>query len=294
MRPPRGPARHGNIADMNTVGDLDIDQAVTELSTGQGYLLFENFFSREWTDEARRLTYRLAREEPDRTSHFHGDETESTQKRVWNLPAKGEVFQRICSDERILALMQPLLGDDLMLSSFAANILYPGAPAQEGHVDYPYWDLHARSRWPRTLNASFFLAVETVVILDDFTIENGATAIVPGSQKLAAWPDSERFAAESIRLTPPAGSLFMFPALLWHAGQANRSQHSRAALLGSYTCKSIKPIEDWSRCIDPDEATGYSDRMRALLGLDYAYPAVMDALPARSSEGARSQKTITD
>ncbi len=279
---------------MGTVGDIEIERAVAELSTGRGYLLFENFFSEELIDEARRLTYRLARGEPDRASHFHGDEIETTQKRVWNLPAKGEAFRRLCSDERLLAIMEPLLGDDLMLSSFAANILYPGAPAQEGHVDYPYWDLHARSHWPRTLNASFFLAVEAVVTLDDFTIENGATAIVPGSQKLAAWPDPERFAAESIRLATPAGSLFLFPALLWHAGQANRSQGSRAALLGSYTCKSIKPIEDWSRCIDPDEAKDYSGRMRALLGLDYAYPAVMDALPARSSEGKRSRKAINN
>ncbi len=279
---------------MSTVGGLDIDRAATELLTGRGYLLFENFFSRELIDEARRLTYQLARGEPDRAAHFHGDETETTQKRVWNLPAKGKVFQRMCSDERILAVMEPLLGDDLMLSSFAANILYPGAPAQEGHVDYPYWDLHTRSRWPRTLNASFFLAVETVVTLDDFTLENGATAVVPGSQKLAEWPDPDRFADASIRLAPPAGSLFMFPALLWHAGQANRSQGSRAALLGSYTCKSIKPIEDWSRCIDTNEAKSYSGRMRALLGFDYAYPAVMDALPARSSEGKRSRKAIND
>ncbi len=285
------------MADMSAVAAggierIDIERAVAELSTGRGYLLFERFFPQETIDEARRLTYRLARDEPDRAAHFHGDETEARQKRVWNLPAKGEAFRRLCADERLSAILAPLLGDDFMLGSFAANVLYPGAPAQEGHVDYPYWDLHARGHWPRTLNASFFLAVEAVIMLDGFTIENGATAIVPGSQKLAAWPDPERFAAESIRLTAPAGSLFLFPALLWHAGQANRSQAPRAALLGSYACKSIKPIEDWSRCIDPGEAEGYSSRMRALLGLDYAYPAVMDALPGRSSEGRRSRKAI--
>jgi ectoine hydroxylase-related dioxygenase (phytanoyl-CoA dioxygenase family) len=282
-----------SVVETTGIDVSDIDQAVSELSTGQGYLLYERFFPPEIIQQARDLTYQLACDEPHRTSHFHGDETEITQKRVWNLPAKGDVFRQLCSDERILAIMEPLLGDDLMLSSFAANILYPGAPAQEGHVDYPYWDLHARSHWPQTLNASFFLAVEVVIALDDFTLENGATAVVPGSQTLAAWPDPERFAAESIRLTIPAGSVFIFPALLWHAGQANRSQRNRAALLGSYTCKSIKPIEDWSRSIDPKEAAGYSDRMQALLGLNYPYPAVMDALPARSSEGTRSQKPVS-
>ena len=179
-----------------------------------------------------------------------------------------------------------------MLSSFAANVLHPGAKAQEPHVDYPYWDLHARDRWPRALNASYHLAVESVIPLDEFTVENGATAVVPGSQELACWPDPEAFAARHVRLTMRPGSLLLFPALLWHAGQTNHSGASRAALLGSYTIKSVKPIEDWSRCIDRDEALGYDKAMQDLLGLHYPYPAVMDRLPGRSSEGARSQQSI--
>ena len=95
-------------------------------------------------------------------------------------------------------------------------------------------------------------------------------------------------------VTGPAGSLLVFPALLWHAGQANRTSTSRAALLGSYTCKSIKPIEDWSRCISAETIAGCGERMKALLGVGYAYPAVMDELPARSSEGARSKKNIAE
>ena len=117
-----------------------------------------------------------------------------------------------------------------------------------------------------TLNASFFLAVETVVMLDDFTLENGATALVPGSQKLCRWPDPDEFQAKHIRLAAPAGSLFMFPALTWHAGQTNQTPDPRAALLGSYTCKSIKPIEDWSRCITPETIAQCDDRTKAPAG----------------------------
>jgi len=266
-----------------------VDEAVHELTQGSGFLLLEGLYPDALVAEARERTYELARSEPDRASHFHGGDAVQTQKRVWNLPDKGQVFQELCSNDRLLALMRPILGDDLMLSSYAANVLYPDAPAQEAHVDYPYWDLHAREHWPRTLNASFVLAVETVLMLDDFTIENGATAILPGSQTLAQWPDPEKFAAESVRVTGRAGSLLVFSALLWHAGQHNHSQQSRAALLGSYTLKSIKPIEDWSRTIRPETLAGASVEMRALLGADYAYPAVMDALPGTSSEGARAK-----
>lgn len=274
------------------VGPGDVESAVAELCEGRGYVIFEDFFALELVQSARERIYRLVGEEPGRTSHFYGDDVNQAQARVWNLPAKDEVFRRLCADERMLAILRPILGEDLMLSSFAANVLHRGARAQEPHVDYPYWDLHDRERWPRGLNASYFLAVESVIPLDEFTVENGATAIVPGSQRLACWPDTADFAARHIRVTMRPGALLLFPALMWHAGQSNRSDASRAALLGSYTMKSIKPIEDWSRCIDREEALGYGQGMQDLLGLHYPYPAVMDRLPGRSSEGTRSTKSI--
>lgn len=273
---------------MNT----DPEQAVNELINGSGYLIIENHFSADQVKEARTLLYQLADTEPDRTSHFHGDAPEQTQKRVWNLPAKGSIFRDMICDNLILSLMKPIIGEDLMLSSYAANITYPGAPAQEPHVDYPYWDLHKTENWP-AINASYHLAVEVIVMLDDFTMENGATAYVPFSHKKAVWPDSKQFQTSAKRACAPAGSVMIFPALLWHAAQANQSQGPRAALLGSYTNKNIKPIEDWSRCIDPSELKNYSEPMRQLLGDGYAYPAVMDQLPARSSQGTRSRKNIT-
>ena len=273
-------------------GSPDVEGAVQELCHGCGFIVLEDFFPADLVAAARDEIYRLVEQEPNRTSHFYGDEENPAQARVWNLPAKCDLFRRLCADERMLAIMRPILGEDLMLSSFAANVLHPGAQAQEPHVDYPYWDLHARDRWPRALNASYHLAVESVIALDEFTVENGATAIAPGSQKLARWPDPETFAANHIRVTMRPGSLLLFPALMWHAGQTNRSGASRAALLGSYTIKSVKPIEDWSRCVDREEARGYAKAMQDLLGLHYPYPAVMDRLPGRSSEGARSSQSI--
>lgn len=270
----------------------EVEALVAELCSGSGFVVLDDFFAPDLVQRARERIYQLIDDEPGRTSHFYGDDVNQAQSRVWNLPAKDDVFRRLCADERMLAILRPILGEDLMLSSFAANVLHRGAQAQEPHVDYPYWDLHDRERWPRALNASYFLAVESVIPLDEFTMENGATAVVAGSQKLARWPDTAEFAQRHIRVTMHPGALLLFPALMWHAGQSNRSHASRAALLGSYTMKSIKPIEDWSRCIDRDEALGYDQAMQDLLGLHYPYPAVMDRLPGRSSEGSRSKKSI--
>lgn len=273
---------------------VDIEAAVAELTDGAGYLLIEGFYSPAEVREAHDLIYRLAEDEPQRTSHFHGDETVVTQQRIWNLIEKGEVFRRMVADERLLSVLPPILGDDFTLASYCANILFPGAPAQEPHVDYPYWDLHERSHFPRALNASFFLEVETLAMLDDFTVENGATALAPGSQKLAQWPTTETFDEQHIRITGPAGSLLLFPALTWHAGQRNASALPRAALLGAYTCKFVRPLEDWQRGLSPQTVAHCDARLRSLLGLDMPYPKVMDELPGVSSGGQRSHRRVND
>ncbi|MFO1069776.1 MAG: phytanoyl-CoA dioxygenase family protein [Geminicoccaceae bacterium] len=268
-----------------------IAAAVHDLTAGKGYVMLEGFHGPDQVAEARELIYRLAEEEPERTSHFHGNERVRTQKRVWNLPDKGRVFRDICGDERLLAMLEPVLGD-VRLASFAANVLYPGAPAQEAHVDYPYWDLHKPERFPMGLNPSFMLEVETLVMLDDFTLDNGATALVPASQRDCVWPDQDSFARRHIRATGPAGTLLLFPALTWHAGQANTSRGNRAALLGCYTAKFVKPLEDWKLGLSEATRADLSPRMVRLLGLDETYPAVMDGLPGRSSEGTRAREGV--
>ena len=234
----------------------------------------------------------LAGDEPARTSHFHGDDEVVTQKRVWNLIEKGEIFRTMAAEPRMLAILERILGDGLSLGSIAANVLYPGAPAQEPHIDYPYWDLHARDSFPATLNASFFLGVESLIMLDDLTEENGATALVPGSQKWAEWPTVEAFEAKKIRLTGRAGTLVLFPAFMWHAGQENRSDAPRAVVLGCHVSKFVRPLEDWRAGLSPETVGALSPRLRELLYLDHPYPAVMDELPGRSSEGTRSKREL--
>ena len=280
------------MSDTAGAAKIDVEAAIAELTGGAGFVRFEGFYSPAETREAREIVYASAEHEPTRASHFHGDDEVVTQKRVWNLIDKGEIFRTMAAESRMLAILEPLLGRGLSLCSIAANVLYPGAPAQEPHIDYPYWDLHTRENFPNTLNASFFLGIESLIMLDELTEENGATALVPGSQKWASWPTSAAFEAKKVRLTGPAGTLVLFPAFMWHAGQENRSDAPRAVVLGCHVSKFVRPIEDWKAGLRPETVGALSPRLRELLYLDHPYPAVMDALPGRSSEGTRSTREL--
>ena len=267
--------------------EIDIESTVRELTEGSGYVVFPGFFAEDVTTEARELLRALTEAEAE-DAEPESDEAAGpaaaaasmrsavpTHKRVWNLIEKGAVFRAIAEESRMLAVMEPILGHDFVLSSIAGSILQPGAPKQEPHVDYPYWDLYDPARWPLGFNTSFHIEVETLVMLDEFTTENGATAILPGSHKRCAWPDAEEFERDHVQATGPAGSLLMFSAPIWHAGCENRSAAPRTALLSAYHCKFIRQLEDFRLGVSAETLAQCSERLRYLMGIDQPYPTVM-------------------
>ena len=76
-----------------------------------------------------------------------------------------------------------------------------------------------------------------VVALCDFTPDNGATSVIPGSHRR---PDLQRrsgsleYHPDELVLTGPAGTAFVFCGHLLHRGTRNRSTASRPALQVSW------------------------------------------------------------
>src|SRR4051812_27281004 len=87
-----------------------------------------------------------------------------------NLTNKHSAFREAVQTPLLMDLLTDLLGDDFILGSLHARATYPGAPLQGIHRD---WILDRRIPFPTHVN--------TMWMLDDFTTENGATRMVPGS-----------------------------------------------------------------------------------------------------------------
>jgi ectoine hydroxylase-related dioxygenase (phytanoyl-CoA dioxygenase family) len=65
------------------------------------------------------------------------------------------------------------------------------------------------------------LLLNTLVMLDEFTPDNGATYLLTGSQKSGDKPTDEDFFSRADRALGPAGSIVIFNSNMWHAGGAN-------------------------------------------------------------------------
>jgi len=260
--------------------------AIEALLEGPGYYLVEGVFSPDEVAEANRVINHHS-DGAQGATHFHGAHEDKIhlQRRVWNLLNKGQVFIDMVQHPLVMKTFAKVLGKQFILGSFAANRLLPGAPGQEPHLDYPYWDMHDLDEFPASFNALFHMNCQSLISLHEFTAENGATAIVPGSQKRGVYPKAKDFEAERIQLECAAGSLLVFTGMTWHCSMPNQSKGERTSVLGQYLPKFVKPMEALDQSVDAKVRDSASPALRQLLGVDLRYPELLEEAEAGNAEG---------
>ena len=215
----------------------------------------------------------LQRELPGRND-FEGYKSE----RVYALLAKSEVFADLVSHPLVLELCEPLLGPNFMLGACLAINTHPGETVQPLHFDDSFYKV------PRPRPA---YGISTFWPIDDFTVENGATEIIPGSH---LWGDEVPIGAAFDKsfmpgfvqpeeshpgLEPavmPAGSLMITMGTLWHRGGANRSGASRLVITPQYCAAWCRQMESMLLSVPPETVARYPARVQQLLGYNIHPP----------------------
>lgn len=105
-------------------------------------------------------------------------------------------------------------------------------------------------------------------MMDDFTVENGATACVPFTQREASWPDEDLFEQTFIQTTGKKGTILLFTGLLNHAAQENTTEKMRTSVLGQYLPKFVRPMEDFDKGTSQEVRDRATPRMKQLLGMN--------------------------
>ena len=172
--------------------------------------------------------------------------------------------------------MSKLLGTEFFCGSYCASRLLPGSPGQELHIDYPYWDYYKKETFPLGLNSSFAQNCQATIPLDICSVESGATAYIPGSQKKLHYPNQNDDFTNKQQMVAKPGDLVFFNGNCWHGASPNKSDHQRAALLIEFLPKYIKPVEDLVSYLDEEFKKNLNNKVRQLLGLNYEYPKIMD------------------
>lgn len=133
--------------------------------------------------------------------------------------------------------------------------LEPGQPAQMIHRDRWAW-----GTWLKGVEPQF----NTIWAITDFTRENGATQVVPGS---TTWPDDRK--AEPGEITQAVmsrGSVLLYTGSVFHAGGANRSDGERIGLNITYSLAWLRQEENQYLSCPPEIARELPTELQDLLG----------------------------
>ena len=193
-----------------------------------GYAIIEEYL--DPADVAAKSVdlHRVLDSVPTGRNDFEGYST----RRIYALFAKTRLFDAQAIDPMVLEVVGRRLGPGFQLSAPVGISIGPGEIAQPVHRDD---DVYPLARPHRDL------VVNTMWALDDFTEENGATVVFPGSHR---WTDGEPIESEARRAVMPAGSLMIYLGGLAHGGGANRTEQSRLGVIIEYCAGWLRPQEN--------------------------------------------------
>lgn len=241
-----------------------------------GYVVVENVLDAGSLSQVRNRVEELYQSEgEDAGSEFRKEEG---SRRLANLVDKGEIFERLIAMPQILELVGHVLGPNFKLSSFNARSANPfSSEAQPLHCD--------ASALP---DDKGFWVCNTIWLLDDFTAENGATRVIPGSQNWRELPqdtlgDPVATHPQEVLLTAPAGSVVVMNTHAWHGGTANQTGNHRRALHAFY-CRSDKPQQQYQkRLLRRETQARLTPEVRRLLALDDPFNDELSAPQQKAS-----------
>ena len=108
------------------------------------------------------------------------------------------------------------------------------------------------------------LQVSVMWALTEFTVENGATHVVPGSHRAEC--EGSYVDAPSMQATMNRGSALFYLGPTWHGGGANRSTAPRMGLVTTYALGWLRQEVNHYLTVPREKAQGYSRTVQNLMG----------------------------
>ncbi len=235
----------------------DVDRCMEEIER-DGYVIIENLISPELVAEIKedlipRFSYDSGR------NNFEGFKTQ----RLYAFFEKSLICNPLVEHPLILGCLDRVFEPNYLLSQLQAINILPGEEQQPLHHD----DLFYRVPRPRPA-----LGAATIWAIDEFTQQNGATVVIPGSH---LWDDRQPTEDDRKNLEPvvmPAGSVVLFLGTLWHAGGANRSDAARLCVSAQYCAPWCRTQENYSLSLSRETVKKCSEHIQRMLGYSIHAP----------------------
>jgi len=228
-----------------------------------GYTILENIFTNSECCEYKNIlndiheNYELSEEGREKTETFNNKGV----KIIYNLHNKHLNFIKLIDHHKYIDIVEALLkkGSYQDSEKFVLNQIMARSPTsvsakQQLHIDSNIPGCHVP------------LAIQVLIALDDFTIENGATKIIPFSHKRHSFAENGLSYKDEISVCVPKGTVVIFDAGLWHGGGEKKQEGDRWAIILQYNRWFIKPTYDFSKNMPTKIFNSLSDRQKDIFG----------------------------
>lgn len=142
------------------------------------------------------------------------------------------VFIQLATHWKLITILGKLIVGKFTLNQQNGVINPPGETYNQGawHRDLPYQ--HYVSSSPLAVNALF--------CVDDFTLENGSTFVLPATHKTANYPSKSYIQRNALQVEAKAGQYILLDCMLFHSGGFNGTHKERRAVNHVYTIPYLK------------------------------------------------------
>ncbi len=180
-------------------------------------------------------------------------------KRTGGLVARSPKCRELVMNQLVLGVAEELLSHAASFQLHLTQVIAiaPGEPAQPIHRDQWAFDFFP---FPK----GYEVQCNTIWAMTDFTEENGATRVIPGSHLLE---DKLQFKLEdSVPAEMKKGSVLLYTGAVYHGGGANQSNATRAGINITYNLSWLRQEENQYLSVPLDIARTLPVSLLKLIG----------------------------
>jgi hypothetical protein len=180
-------------------------------------------------------------------------------RRTGGLVARSPAAREMVSHPVVLGGVERVLshGKSFHLHLSQVISIGPGEPAQPIHRDQWAFDFFP---FPK----GYEVQCNTLWALTDFTAENGATRVIPGSHRFE--DKLQLTEADTEPAEMEAGSVLFYTGAIYHGGGANRSDAVRTGINITYALGWLRQEENQYLSVPLEIARGLPDPLLRLIG----------------------------
>lgn len=174
-----------------------------------------------------------------------------------------DLLQHLLDEGFIYQLQQNYFNSKCILNSLSALNNLPNCPnfAAKVHRDLRFY------------SGDFPMMLNCLIMLDDFTVQNGGTYLLPKSHLEERKPSDDEFFSKAVQATGTKGDILIFNANVWHASAPNTTQNGRRAIPITVSKPFMKQLLDYPRALGYDNINKFSEELQELLGYHSRVPA---------------------